>query len=152
MEWSLNLRSDGVTRGKRSIIGWEHRGEGCGYLRLQGGTRLCWLRTIRSLMIIVVGRYPTIPLEMSIGIVYEPPMNSLACGIAWKMCTRERWDPDKPYDVVVKECHMWSVRGHTYVVLVRFIPCRAGYWFRYLWHSWIWVIACSLPPLIEMHA
>jgi hypothetical protein len=49
----------------------------------------------RSSMIVVVGRYHTIPLEMSIGIVYGPPMDSPVCGIAWKTCTRERWDPDQ---------------------------------------------------------
>jgi hypothetical protein len=42
----------------------------------------------------VVERYPTIPLEMSIGIVYMPPTDSAACGITWKTCTRERWDSD----------------------------------------------------------
>jgi hypothetical protein len=75
-------------------------------------------------MIVLVGRYPTIPLEMSIGIVYGPPMNSLVCGIVWKMCTRERWDLDRPYDIVAKGCHMWPVRGRVYVVLVRFIPLK----------------------------
>jgi hypothetical protein len=77
-----------------------------------------------SSMIIVVGRYPIIPLEMSIGIVYVPPTDSAACGIAWKTCTRERWDPDRPYNVVAKGCHTWPVRGRTYVVLVKFIPLQ----------------------------
>jgi hypothetical protein len=31
----LNSRSDGATRGKGSTIGWEGRGVGCGYSRLQ---------------------------------------------------------------------------------------------------------------------
>jgi hypothetical protein len=75
-------------------------------------------------MIVVVGRYPTIPLEMSIGIVYEPPMDSPACSIVWKTCTKERWDPDRPYDVVVKGCHTCPVRGRVYVMLVRFIPLQ----------------------------
>jgi hypothetical protein len=49
MNDDLNLRPGGATRGKWSIIGWEGRGEGCGYLRLQGGSRrLCRLRTVRS--------------------------------------------------------------------------------------------------------
>jgi hypothetical protein len=73
-------------------------------------------------MIIVVGWYPTIPLEMSIGIVYGPLMDSPICGIAWKTCTRERWDPDRPYDVVARGCHTWPLCGRTYIVLVRFIP------------------------------
>jgi hypothetical protein len=73
-------------------------------------------------MIVVVGRYPTIPLEMSTEIVYGPPTDSPVCGIAWKMCTRERWDPDRPYDIVAKGYHTWPVHRHTYVVLVRLIP------------------------------
>jgi hypothetical protein len=75
-----------------------------------------------SSMIIVVGRYPTISLEISTGIMYGSPMDSLECGIVWKMCTREGWELDRPYDIVVKDCHTWPVRGHAYVVLVRFIP------------------------------
>jgi hypothetical protein len=73
-------------------------------------------------MIVVVARYPTIPLEMSTEIVYGPPMDSLTCGIVWKTCTRERWDPDRPYGIIVKGYHTWLVRGRAYVVLVRFIP------------------------------
>jgi hypothetical protein len=78
----------------------------------------------RSLMIVVVGRYPTIPLEMSTRIVYGAPTDSPACGITWKTCTRERWDLDRPYGIVAKGCHMWPVRGRAYVVLVRFIPLQ----------------------------
>jgi hypothetical protein len=37
-------------------------------------------------MIVMVGRFPTIPLEMSIGIVYGSPTDSPASGIAWKTC------------------------------------------------------------------
>jgi hypothetical protein len=44
------------------------------------------------------------------------------CGIEWKTCNRERWDLDRPYDVVVKGCHMWPIRGRAYVVLVKFSP------------------------------
>jgi hypothetical protein len=75
----------------------------------------------RSSMIVVIGRFLTIPLKMSIGIVYGPPMDSPTCGIAWKTCTREWWDPDQPYGIVLKGCHTWFVRGRAYVVLVRFI-------------------------------
>jgi hypothetical protein len=78
----------------------------------------------RSSIIVVVGRYPTIPLEMSIGIVCRPPTNSPKCGITWKACTRERWDPDRPYSIILKGYHMWPVRGRTSVVLVRFIPMQ----------------------------
>jgi hypothetical protein len=72
-------------------------------------------------MIIVVGQYPTIPLEMSTEIVYRPPTDSSACGITWKMCTRKRWELDRPYNIVAKGNHMWPIYGHVYVVLVRFI-------------------------------
>jgi hypothetical protein len=38
----LNLRPSGANRRKWSIFGWEGRGEGCGYSRLQGGSpRMC---------------------------------------------------------------------------------------------------------------
>jgi hypothetical protein len=152
------LRPDGTTRGKCSIFGWKGRGVVCGYSRLQGGSpHLCWLRTIHSgtlskylnctecmlilwfpvnrhsLMILVVGRYPTIPLEMFTGIVYMPPTNSPMCGIVWKMCTRERWDLDRPCDVFLKGCHMWPVRGR--VCLLGLPPCKVVYWFRSLQHS-----------------
>jgi hypothetical protein len=175
-ECCLNLRPDGATRGKWSIIGWEGRWVVCGYSRLQGGSPcLCWLRIVRSgplneylimywshvgfmgpvnwrsSMIVVVGRYPTISLEMSIGIVYGPPTDSSACGITWKMCIRERWDPNQPYGIVKKGCPTWPVRGHVYVMLVRFTPYMIGYWFGSPRHSRIWEIACSLLPLIQMH-
>jgi hypothetical protein len=75
-------------------------------------------------MIVVVGRYPTIPLEMSIGIVYRPPMDSPACDIMWKTCTRERWDLDRSYSIVANGCHTWPIRMRAYVMLVRFIPLQ----------------------------
>jgi hypothetical protein len=59
---------------------------------------------------------------MFTGIMCEPPTDNPACGITWKMCIRERWDPDWPYDIVAKGCHMWPVRGRAYVMLVTFIP------------------------------
>jgi hypothetical protein len=52
--------------------------------------------------------------------VYGKPTDSAACGATWKMCTRERWDPDQPYDVVEKGCHTCLVRGRTHDMLVRF--------------------------------
>jgi hypothetical protein len=147
MKFCFNLKPGGATSGKWSIIKWEGRGVICGYLRLQGGSPTCvdwwqfvvdpwmsiWLCTDRmpnlwglinwcSSMIVLVGRYPNIPLEMSTGIVYGSPTDSPACGIMWKTCTRERWDPDRPYNVVVKGYHTWPVRGRAYIVLVRFIP------------------------------
>jgi hypothetical protein len=75
-----------------------------------------------SSIIVVVRWYPTIPLEMFTEIVYGPPTDSPVCGFTWKTCTRERWDLDRPYDVVVKDYHMWHVRGRAYVMLVRFSP------------------------------
>jgi hypothetical protein len=78
----------------------------------------------RSSIIVVVGQYPTSPLEMSTGMVCRPPTGSPAYGIAWKTCTRERWNPYQPYDIVVKGCHAWLVRERAYVVLVRFTPLQ----------------------------
>jgi hypothetical protein len=40
-----------------------------------------------------VGRSLTSPAVMYTEIVYGPPTNSSACGIAWKTCTRERCHP-----------------------------------------------------------
>jgi hypothetical protein len=34
----------------------------------------------------------TSPVVLYTGIVYRPPTDSTECGIAWKKCTRERWD------------------------------------------------------------
>jgi hypothetical protein len=65
---------------------------------------------------------PHHPLEMFTGIVCSPPTDSLVCGIMWTICTREKWDPDRPYDVIAKVCHTWPVHGCAYVMLVRFIP------------------------------
>jgi hypothetical protein len=151
--WWFNLRSGGETRGKQSIFSWEGQRERCGYSRLQGGSpRLCQLRTVCSgtlskylkcttrmltlwdpinqctSIIVVVGRDPTIPLKMFTEIVYGSPMDNSVWDIAWKMCTRERWDPDRPYDVVVKVWHMWYARVRAYVMLVKFSPCRVVYW------------------------
>jgi hypothetical protein len=134
MDDDINLRPGGATSGKCSIFWWEGRGVVCRYSELQGGSPcLCQLRTVRSgtlselsictdrmlalwdpvnwcsLVIVVVGWYSTIPLEMFSGIVYGPPTDSPASGIAWKTCTRERWDLHQPYDVIMKGFHMWPV-------------------------------------------
>jgi hypothetical protein len=86
-----------------------------GYSRLQGcSLRLCRLRTVRSgtlnehlictdhmlalwdpvnqrnSMIVVVGQYPIIPLEMFSCIVYGLPTNSSVCGIACGRCALGR--------------------------------------------------------------
>jgi hypothetical protein len=69
--------------------------------------------------------YDTIPLEIFIGIVYGPPTDTYPVwGIMWNTCTWEMWDPNRPYDIIAKGCHTWHVCGHTYVVLVRFIPMQ----------------------------
>jgi hypothetical protein len=105
----------------------------------------------RSSMIIVVGRYPTIHLEMSIGIVYGPPTDSPACGIAWKTCTRERCNQDRPYGIVAKGCHIWPICGRVYVVLVRFIPLQG--WLLIQISVTLSDMSDSLftAPLLEMH-
>jgi hypothetical protein len=93
-----------------------------------------------SLMIVVVRQYPTIPLEMSTRIVYGPPMDSSVCGITWKTCNRERWDPYRPYDIVVKSCHTWPIHRRAYVVLVRFIPLQ----------GWLLIrISVTLPDMSD---
>jgi hypothetical protein len=104
-----------------------------------------------SSIIVVVEQYPTIPLEMNIGIVYEPLMDSPVCGIVWKTCTRPRWDLNWPYGIIVKGCHMWPIRGRAYVILVRFISLQGWLLIQ------IYVILSDMSdslftaPLIEMH-
>jgi hypothetical protein len=102
-------------------------------------------------MIVVVGWYPTILVKMFIVIVYEPPTDSAVCGITWKTCTREWWDSNQPYDLIAKGYHTCPVRGHAYVVLVRFIPL----------HGWLLIQLSAIlsdmsyslfaAPLIIMH-
>jgi hypothetical protein len=74
----------------------------------------------RSSMIVVVGRYPIIPLEMSIEIVYRPPTDVVSCGRR----ALGRGPPDQPYGIVAKGFHTWLVYGRAYVMLVRFIPVQ----------------------------
>jgi hypothetical protein len=77
----------------------------------------------RNSMIVVVGWYPTISLEMYTGVVYKTPTDSIVWGIMWKMCTRDKWNLDWPYDTVVKSCHTCPVRGYVYVMLVPLHGC-----------------------------
>jgi hypothetical protein len=50
-----------------------------------------------------VARYLTTSIMMYTGIVYVHPQIAQR-GIAWKTCTRERWDPDRLFD----SCHeLW---------------------------------------------
>jgi hypothetical protein len=146
MEWCFNLRSSGATSGKWSIIDGKDKEWYVDIRRSKMVAPACvdwgpfvvdpwmsiWLCTDcmpdlwgpvnrRSSMIVVTGWCPTIPLEMNIGIMYGPPTDSTACGIAWKTYTRERWDPDQLYGIIVKGCHTWPVHGHVYVMLVGFI-------------------------------
>jgi hypothetical protein len=105
----------------------------------------------RSSMIVVVGRYTNIPLEMSVGIVYMPPTDSPACDIMWKMCTRKSRDPDRPYGIAMKGCHTWPVRGCAYVMLVKFIPLQG--WLLIQISTTLLDMSDSLftVPFIEMH-
>jgi hypothetical protein len=48
---------------------------------------------------------------MYTGIVYGPPMDSLACGIMWKTCTRERCDLTRLFDRCHNCGHSWCCRG-----------------------------------------
>jgi hypothetical protein len=40
--------------------------------------------------------------------MYGPSTDSLTRGIAWKTCTRERWDLDRHYDIVANGYHRMS--------------------------------------------
>jgi hypothetical protein len=67
------------------------------------------------------------------------------------VCTIERWDPDRPYDIVAKGYHMLLVHERVYVMLVRFIPLQGCLLIRIpvtlsdMSDSWF------TAPLIEMH-
>jgi hypothetical protein len=78
-------------------------------------------------------------------------MDSPTCDIVWKRCTRERWDPDQPYGIIVKGCHMWPISGRAYIVLVRFIPLQG--WLLIRISTTLWDMSGSLftVSLIEMH-
>jgi hypothetical protein len=56
--------------------------------------------------------------------VYESPTDSPECGIVWKTCTRERWDPDRLFD---RRCerlsYVGSYRAYVWRV-VRFFPYK----------------------------
>jgi hypothetical protein len=61
-----------------------------------------------------VGQY-TSPLLMYTGIVYGPPTDSPECGIAWKTCTSERWDPSQLFDC----CHeLWPLVESSWLTCV----------------------------------
>jgi hypothetical protein len=86
------------------------------------GNDLCHIRCHTSHA--SAATHPTILLEMFTEIVYGPPMDSSVCGITWKTCTTERWDPDQPYDIIAKGCHMWPVRGRVCHVGQIYTPPR----------------------------
>jgi hypothetical protein len=75
-----------------------------------GGHRVGWPLTSRA--------------EMYNKIVYGPPTDSPECGIAWKTCTRERWDPTRLFDRWHEPwLHVGSWRPHVCHV-VRLLPCK----------------------------
>jgi hypothetical protein len=102
-------------------------------------------------MIVVVGRYPIITLEIFSGIVYGLSTERPICGITRKTCTRERWDPDRSYDVVVKDCHAWPIRGLAYIVLVRFVPIQGLLLIRISMTLLDMSDSLFTTPLVEMH-
>jgi hypothetical protein len=83
--------------------------------------------------------------------VYVPPTDSPTCGISWKTCTREKWDPDRPYDIVAKGCHTWPIHERAYVTLVRFIPLQG--WLLIHISATLSDMSDSLftAPLMELH-
>jgi hypothetical protein len=104
----------------------------------------------RSWMIVVVGRYPTIPLEMSIGITSHPwiAQRVVSCGRHALGRGGTQIDPTLSLQKVAICGLSTGARMLCWSVLY---SCRVGYWFGSSRHSRIWVIACSLPPLVEMH-
>jgi hypothetical protein len=104
-----------------------------------------------SLMIVVVGWYPTIPLEMSTRIVYGPPTDRpalVSCGRRALGTSETRIDPMiSLWKVVIRGLST----GARMLCWSSLYLCRVGYWFESPLHTRIWVIACSLPPLVEMH-
>jgi hypothetical protein len=71
-----------------------------------------------------VGRYLTSHAVMYTGIVYGPPMDTPKCGITWKTCTRERWDPARLFD---RYRELWPHVGPwrpRVCHVVRLLPCK----------------------------
>jgi hypothetical protein len=57
---------------------------------------------------------------MYTGIVYGPPMDSLACGITWKTCTREKCTPTRLFD----HCHeLWPLMVPSWLPSVVLLGC-----------------------------
>jgi hypothetical protein len=83
--------------------------------------------------------------------VYGPPTDSPACGITWKTCTREMWDPDRSYVVVAKGYHMWPVRRCVYVMLVRLIPLQGCLLIRISETLSDMSDSLFTAPLVELH-
>jgi hypothetical protein len=71
-----------------------------------------------------VGWYLTSHVEMYIRIVYRPPMDSPNCGITWKMCTRERWDPTWLFDHCRELCPLVVPSWLMCVMLSGYFPCK----------------------------
>jgi hypothetical protein len=96
-----------------------------------------------------VGWYLTSPVVMYTGIVYGPPMDSPVCGITWKTCTRERWDPTQLFDRCRK---LWLHVGswRPCICVLPGYPLQGVYWFESPWHPQIWVMAWSLCPNVEV--
>jgi hypothetical protein len=72
-------------------------------------------------MIVVVGQYPIISLEMGIGILYGHPQIAQRV-ISHGRRALGRGGTQIDYGIVAKGCHTWPIRGSAYIVLVRFIP------------------------------
>jgi hypothetical protein len=70
-----------------------------------------------------VGQSLTSRTMMYTRIVYRPPTDSPACGITWKMCTRERCSPPDSLIVVTNCGHLWCIHGSR-VLCFEVFPCR----------------------------
>jgi hypothetical protein len=70
-----------------------------------------------------VGRSLTSPVVMYTGIVYGPPMDNPACGIAWKTYTREMCDPTRLFDRCRELWPLVVPSWPTCVMLSGYFPC-----------------------------
>jgi hypothetical protein len=99
-----------------------------------------------------VGRYLTSPVVMYTRIVYRPPTDIPKCGIAWKTCTRERWDSAWLFDHCCELRPLVVPLWLTCVVLSGYLSCKV-YIDSNLCNTlrYEWWLAAHLNIVIELH-
>jgi hypothetical protein len=97
-----------------------------------------------------VGRSLTSLVVMHTGIVYVPPTDSPACGIAWKTYTRERCDPTWLFDCCLKLWPLMLPLWFTWVMLSCYFPCKDVNWLEFPRNPRIWVILACCSHSIEV--